>query len=393
MESMTVTKHSGAAPAAAAAIRPESVADEPWDERGPWEKFSWVFGVVWVVFMAFPITGALESPVAVPIRIVAVTLLVLYSIVYIAAYIWMISADDWDLAARRSIAALSVMIVLMVTAAVLIGPEGLGAGSFLISISMFSGHARRAVALATGMLLAQYLALSVWLSVLPHGFEEYGVLFMPPAIVFFSVALVRLIISAQERHDVVERQMVLVAERERVARDVHDVLGHSLTVVTVKAELAERLIDADPERAKKEVQQIRSLSREALAEVRATVSGLRVARLSDELVEARSALSAAGIEADVAPDADAVDPRHRIIVAWVLREAITNVVRHSRATWCAVTLSSDRIVVEDDGVGTPARVAEAGLRGIRERVSAAGATLVVGPADASPTGTRLEVHW
>ncbi|MGO2096295.1 MAG: sensor histidine kinase [Candidatus Microbacterium stercoravium] len=393
MDSMTVTKHSGAAPAPAAPIRPEPFGDEPWDDRGPWERFSWVFGVVWVVFMAFPITGALESPAAVPVRITAVALLVLYSIVYIAAYIWMIRADDWDIAARRSIAALIVMVVLMVASAVLIGPEGLGAGSFLISISMFSGHTRRAVTLATGMLLAQYIALSVWLSAIPNGFEEYGVLFMPPAIVFFSVALVRLIISAQERHDTVERQMVLVAERERVARDVHDVLGHSLTVVTVKAELAERLIDVDPERAKSEVEQIRSLSREALAEVRATVSGLRVARLGDELVEACSALSAAGIDADVAPDGDVVDPRHRIIVAWVLREAITNVVRHSRATWCSVTLSSDRIVVEDDGVGTPAHVAEAGLRGIRERVSAAGATLVVGPADASPTGTRLEVHW
>src|SRR5690606_543184 len=125
-------------------------------------------------------------------------------------------------------------------------------------------------------------------------------------------------------------------ERERVARDVHDVLGHSLTVVSVKAELAERLVDVDPARARAELVEIQSLTREALAEIRATVSGLRVARLGDELVAARTALTGAGIEADLPENPDVVDPRHRIVVAWVLREAVTNVVRHSGATRCTV---------------------------------------------------------
>ena len=92
------------------------------------------------------------------------------------------------------------------------------------------------------------------------------------------------------------RELALVAERERVARDVHDVLGHSLTVVTVKAELAERLVDLDPERAKAELAEIQTLSRQALAEIRATVGGLRAARLGDELASARTALAGAGIE-------------------------------------------------------------------------------------------------
>jgi two-component system sensor histidine kinase DesK len=294
--------------------------------------------------------------------------------VYIAGYIWMIRSDEWNVAARRGISAIVAMIVLMVAAALLIGPGALGAGSFLLSLAMFCGPVRTALAFATGLLVAEYAVLAVVLSAVPGGFDEFGILFMPPAIVYVSVGVVRMI----------------VAERERVARDVHDVLGHSLTVVTVKAELAERLIDIDPARAKSEIAEIRSLSREALAEVRATVAGLRVARLGDELDAARTALAGAGIAAELPADPSVVDPRHRIVVAWVLREAITNVVRHSGAGACAVELSHDGIVVADDGVGVTEDAVEQGFRGLRERVATAGGTLRI--SDARP-GTRLEVRW
>jgi len=360
------------------------------DRQGPWERFAWVMGVVWVVFMGFPISSAVHADVSVTARGIAVALLLAYAVVYIAGYIWMIRSDDWGIAARRGLTAIVVMIALMAAAALLVGPGALGAGSFLLSLAMFSGPVRAALFFATGLLIAEYAALAIVLSAVPNGFDEYGVLFMPPAIVFVSVGVVRMIVAAQERHDVIERQMALVAERERVARDVHDVLGHSLTVVTVKAELAERLIDIDPERAKAELAEIRSLSREALAEVRATVAGLRVARLGDELDAARVALAGAGIAGEVPADPSIVDPRHRIVVAWVLREAITNVVRHSRALRCEVTLSSDGIVVADDGVGLTREAIEHGFRGIRERAAAAGGTLRVEPAG---PGTRLEVRW
>lgn len=173
---------------------------------------------------------------------------------------------------------------------------------------------------------------------------------------------------------------------------MHDTLGHSLTVVTVKAELAGRLIDLDPEAAKAEIEQIRSLSREALAEVRATVAGLRVARLADEIVAARQALEGAGIAHDIPDDAEVVDPRHRLVAAWTLREAVTNVVRHSRAARCTVEFAPDCIAVEDDGVGTPVEVAANGVRSMRERAEAAGAALTVGPGREG-RGTRVEVRW
>jgi two-component system sensor histidine kinase DesK len=192
------------------------------------------------------------------------------------------------------------------------------------------------------------------------------------------------------QYEAMSRELALVEERERVARDVHDVLGHSLTVVTVKAELAERLVDLDPARAKAELAEIQALSRQALAEIRATVGGLRGARLGDELASARTALAGAGIEAHVPADPAAVDPRHRIVLAWVLREATTNVVRHSDADECWVELDTNRLTVRDDGRGIDARPEGNGIRGLRERVEAAGGalTLTTGP---DGHGTVLEV--
>lgn len=365
-------------------------ADEP--IRDPWGRFSWVLGIIWILFMAFPIASAFRADAVLGVRIAAVVLLVLYSALYIVTFIRMLRSDDWEQSKRRAYPALVVMTVLMLVSAALVGPGALGAGSFLVAIAMFSGDRRTAVILSTSILLAEYLLLTVWLAAVPAGFEDYAILYMPPAIVFVTTGSVRLIDGAQDAHNEMMRQSAVVSERERVARDVHDVLGHSLTIVTVKAELAERVIDSDPARAKEELAQIRSLTREALGEVRATVAGLRVARLGDELAAAAAALRDAGLEASVPAEPEVVDPRYRIVVAWVVREAVTNVVRHARAGRCVVTLDESGVVVEDDGRGTPDDVAARGLRGIRERVEAAGAALSIGTGDAG-RGTRVEVRW
>ena len=369
-------------------------ADETIQGREPWTRWGWLLGGIWVVFMLFPIVGAWTSDRPLANRVVGTTLLIGYSVVYLVVFLKMIHSEDWRIAARRGRVGIVVMAALMVIASLFVGVDALGAGAFLVSIAMFSGRTRVAVLSAVGIFAALYAALSIVLLVTPNGFAEYGILYMPPAIVLITVGAVRMINSAQERHEIVSRQRDLVAERERVARDVHDVLGHSLTIVTVKAELAERLVDIDPARAKDEIAQIRSLSREALAEVRATVSGLRVARLADELGNAAEALRAAGISAELPTDSELVDPRYRIVVAWVLREAVTNVVRHSRASRCIVRLGSDTVVIEDDGSGITEEQARYGMRGVRERVEGAGAQLRIGAAaELAPHGTRVEVTW
>jgi two-component system, NarL family, sensor histidine kinase DesK len=219
----------------------------------------------------------------------------------------------------------------------------------------------------------------------PGAWALVGVVLLVGAI----AGIVRQLEERGEEHRRMAGDLAMVAERERVARDVHDVLGHSLTVVTVKAELAERLVDEDPDAAKAELAEIRSLTRQALAEIRATVGGLRVARLADELDAGRTALEAAGIEARLPSDVSVVDPRHRIVLAWALREAITNVMRHSGASTCTVELGPASLTVCDDGRGLRGHAEGNGLRGVRERVTAAGGSVAV--ADGPDGGTVVEV--
>lgn len=173
-------------------------------------------------------------------------------------------------------------------------------------------------------------------------------------------------------------RLARIAERERIARDLHDLLGHSLSVVVLKAELASKLADRDPQRAAREIRDVERIARQALTEVRSAVSGYRAAGLAGELANARLALEAAGVEASISVDTERLDPEREGVLALALREAVTNVVRHARATTCAVTLETSGgralLTVTDDGVGGSAPEG-AGLAGMRERLSAIGGVL------------------
>jgi two-component system, NarL family, sensor histidine kinase DesK len=164
-------------------------------------------------------------------------------------------------------------------------------------------------------------------------------------------------------------------ERARLARDLHDVLGHSLTVVAVKSELAGRLVERDPKRAIAEIADIEGLARTALADLRAAVSSYRDMNLDSELNAARTALDAAGIRAHLPEDASGVDEDLRPLFGWVLREGVTNVIRHAQATECWVNLQPKSLSVRDDGRGVPGDGAGNGLKGLTERASEAGAQL------------------
>ncbi|MCP2343114.1 sensor histidine kinase [Actinomadura rupiterrae] len=178
------------------------------------------------------------------------------------------------------------------------------------------------------------------------------------------------------------------AERNRIARDLHDLLGHSLTAITVKSNLARRLAEGGADRAVAEITEVERLSRQALGEVRAAVSGYREVTLPGELARGRELLRAAGVTADLPSAVDVVDPAHRELFGWVVREGLTNVVRHARATRCTVTLSAAEVEIVDDGVGG-ASGPGSGLTGLRERVAAAGGRVESGPAE--PRGWRLRV--
>ncbi|MFH8252866.1 sensor histidine kinase [Microbacterium sp. B2969] len=184
--------------------------------------------------------------------------------------------------------------------------------------------------------------------------------------------------------------MAAERERGRVARDIHDILGHSLTVITVKSELAGRLVDVDPSRARAEIGEVEQLARGALADVRATVAGFRGVTVSGELAAARSALEAAGIAAELPSSTDVVPADRRELFGWVVREGVTNVVRHSGAARCRVRLGAREVEIADDGVGpTSGAAASTGLSGLRERVEAAGGRLSIGRSDLGGFGLRV----
>ncbi|MEU4251356.1 sensor histidine kinase [Amycolatopsis sp. NPDC026612] len=178
------------------------------------------------------------------------------------------------------------------------------------------------------------------------------------------------------------------AERARIARDLHDLLGHSLTAITVKSTLARRLVTAEAARAGEEMAAVETLARQALTDVRAAVSGYREVTLAGELARGRELLRACGVAADLPTAIDVVGPGQQELFGWVVREGLTNVARHARATRCAVTLSASTVEVVDDGVGGAA-TGGSGLDGLRERVTAAGGRLSAGPL--RPRGWRLRV--
>ncbi len=177
------------------------------------------------------------------------------------------------------------------------------------------------------------------------------------------------------------RALATTAERERIARDLHDLLGHTLTVVAVKADLAQRLCDRDLDAARAEMQDLAAIARDALAQVRTAVVGMKGASLASEVERAERALSAAGVQARVSNRLAAGDPEREAVITMALREAVTNVIRHARANVCTIAVESTpdgemRLSVTDDGRG--GAVAEgSGLSGMRARLEAAGGSFRV----------------
>jgi two-component system, NarL family, sensor histidine kinase DesK len=182
-----------------------------------------------------------------------------------------------------------------------------------------------------------------------------------------------------------------VAERERIARDLHDVLGHTLSVITLKSELAGKLIDRDPQRAGKEIREVEEISRQALSEVRDAIRGYRSKGLVAELAQAKSTLETAGVA--VHCDASTIvklPAMQESVLTMAVREGVTNVVRHAQARTCTLRLEqrngSCHLEIQDDGRGGFQNEGN-GLRGMRERVEMLGGTLTRD----SRAGTKLAI--
>jgi two-component system sensor histidine kinase DesK len=314
-------------------------------------------------------------------------------IAFFAAYA-VLPQISWRRGVRTGLVSVGILLVLNVAIIALVGSEALWTWPFLSCAIAMTALPRRLdlvliLALSAASLTAQLLI----------GHPEHA--FTQPALVLslglMMSAFARLIRqTGQLRAAQTELADIAVAtERSRMARDMHDILGHSLTVIAVKAELAGRMLDAAPgnpakDSAAAEIAAVQDLARGALADIRATVAGYRGVNVLAELAVARSALDSAGIEAELPGTAEQVPARHRELFGWVLREGITNVLRHSGASRCRVRLTASAVLVEDDGVGPASGGSPGnGLAGIRERVAAAGGTVSIGPSDLG--GFRLAV--
>jgi two-component system, NarL family, sensor histidine kinase DesK len=177
------------------------------------------------------------------------------------------------------------------------------------------------------------------------------------------------------------QQLAAVAERERIARDLHDVLGHTLSVIVLKAELAGRLIERDPQRAAQEIADVERTARTALSEVREAIGGYRSRGLPAEMELARNTLNAAGVTLSCESQLPKLGAEEETVLCLAVREAVTNIVRHAQATHCRMRFNTlpdgfHSLLIADDGA--PANLHEGnGLRGMRERVQSLGGRLSI----------------
>ncbi len=315
-----------------------------------------------------------------------------------------------------SLGALPIFLVLYVKghAAVKSGPEGLGwiAGLLVLGFTLgtattgnWSVIAVYAFALAGAQRprsLALYTIGSVAIAIVAFSMLAHFHYSLWLTALFFGliVAVANLFSSelAAKNAALIASQgevriMAAAAERERIARDLHDLLGHTLTLVAVKADLAARLVEVDPVRAKTEMQDLQATARVALADIRSAVTGMRRIALGAEVAQARHALAAVDTALAVTgPDAS-LPALVEETLAMLLREGATNVVRHARASRCEVVIDVEptevRFTLSDDGVGGDIHEGN-GLSGMRARVAAVGGTLTIKGGEKGRPGTRIE---
>ena len=341
--------------------------------------FGWLLAAVWLFYLGQPLGTILDHPDGFA-KWFSLAALVAFAAVYVLVFTWT-RRQRLSLRAgpiREAVGWLLVMVLLG------LGTLPAAGGDWMVTLVY--------VAAAAMMVLPARAAVPTVavVAAVPLVLPEFVASWKPENALFFSIALaafamfgVTRMIEHNQRLRVANREIARLAvaeERARASRDLHDILGHSLTVITVKAELAGRLLQVAPERAAAEVDDLERLAREALADIRRTVGAYREVSLEDELASARSALSAAGIDAKLPRSVDAVPAPCQELFGWAVREGVTNVVRHSGATTCAITLRPDQVEIADNGRG-PAPGADgsgSGLRGLRERAEACGAQLSVG---------------
>ena len=288
---------------------------------------------------------------------------------------------------------LFAIIVLTAALGALFAPFNLGACVYFIYAASFAARMGDKPAIAVRIIAGLLLVITA--ETLLLRLSLYFWFFS----VIFSVLVGAVCIFYAERHRETKKllrareeveHMAQIAERERIARDLHDVVGHTLSLIVLKSELASQLADKDPPRAIREIKDVERISREALAQVRSTIRGYQSRSLKAEADQAAAALEAAGVNVRCDFELADIPVAQEGVLALALREAVTNVIRHAKATSCTLRLNvlkeGCRLEISDDGCGglSPEGV---GLSGMRQRVEALGGTL----NRETSSGTRISI--
>lgn len=345
----------------------------------PRDGYSWT-GYIWLVYLSGPIWFAASHQTS--------TLGAWLTAAGILAFLPLYFRGFW-VARRAEFSIIAAITVL----AIALCPVNPGAGVFFIYAASFAGRVgppRLGAGVLAGLIaivgldaVVFHLSAEVWGPTIPLILLVGGL-----NVTFLEIG--RRQKAARRAAEDESQRLAVIAERERIGRDLHDLLGHTLSVITLKAELATKIAERDPARALAEMQDVERISRDALAEVRRAVQGYGRSTLAEELRRARGALESAGavLETEVV-EVDLTMAEEQAL-AFAIREAVTNVIRHAQATRCVIRLDASgsviRLDVRDNGRGGAAPEGT-GLTGMRARVVALGGQIERDGRD----GTRLTI--
>ncbi|MHB8488267.1 MAG: sensor histidine kinase [Candidatus Dormibacteria bacterium] len=350
------------------------------------------WAAIWLVFLGYPISDILGTGYAPARATVAWICLAGFAALYLFT-MWTCLSLVPRVATGVRLLPLAALFVMGITLTLVFRGQWTG---MLVYCGVAAGWTLR-----WRFLVPVLLALGAFMVVsgviLGYSWADLGfITFLTVALGFTMLAFRRLIATVIElrtaRAEVA--RLAIADERLRISRDVHDILGHSLSVIALKSQVARRLMHSDPDAAAEAMGDVESVARDSLAEVRAMVTGYRQRSLADELQGARDVLDAAGIAFAVTRDSTVPPAPVDSLLAWTVREGVTNVLRHSRAHHCEISLEAGNggftVVIADDGVGGVASAGGSGLHGLRERVGAAGGRLDAGPGERG--GFRLQAY-
>jgi two-component system sensor histidine kinase DesK len=352
-----------------------------------WIKLGRLFMVAFLVFYVLPIWVILTKPFPLQDRAIGLGTLLVSGLIWIWFWTRIVGGPD----ERFRVPAVVLGTALMSYFTFITPPAY---GSFFVYVVLMIGAAFRWRMALVWIVIASLGAGAIDLLRGTTALQATSEV-LNDAIVGGAAIAGRLLIEANQQLSLAREQIARLAvgeERLRFARDLHDLIGHSLSVIALKSELAGRLLKASPGLTAHEVEDIEQVARDALREVREAVAGYRQPTLSAELAGAREALTAAGIELRAEGEHGALPPAVEAVLAWAVREGTTNVMRHSQAKRCTIRIfkkdGSVTAEVVDDGHGGLLEPGS-GLRGLRERVLERGGTLTAEPLPHE--GFRLRV--